>query len=234
MAPSATHKNNNNGSVRLTAPGAKTATAKNGRSIVRQTPRILAHVVFRTTPANYKPMIQFYCNLLNAHVVHEDPVLAFLAYDDEHHRIAIICSPDAVPKPKDVTHAGLDHIAFTYPTLTALSHQYVYLKNCDTPILPLWCVNHGPTTSMYYRDLDGNKIELQVDNFDDPDEANDFMAGEKYDANPMGTDFDPDRWSEYILGKATADGQEGLSAKEIRDLKMRKEIGERKELPAGF
>lgn len=87
---------------------------------------------------------------------------------------------------------------------------------------------------MYYRDPDGNKIELQVDNFDDPDEANDFMAGEKYDTNPMGTDFDPDEWSEYILSKATADGKEGLSAKEVKDLKMRKEIGERKELPAGF
>jgi catechol-2,3-dioxygenase len=76
------------------------------------------------------------------------------------------------------------HIAFSYPTLTALAQQYVFLKTCEKPILPLWTVNHGPTTSMYFRDPDGNKIELQVDNFDDVDEANNFMAGPKYDTNP--------------------------------------------------
>ena len=41
---------------------------------------------------------------------------------------------------------------------------YKRLKQQD--IVPWWCINHGPTTSMYYRDPDNNQIELQVDIFE--------------------------------------------------------------------
>jgi hypothetical protein len=66
----------------------------------------------------------------------------------------------------------------------------------------VWTTNHGPTTSLYYRDPDGNKIELQVDNFDTPDDANLFMSGSDYVANPIGSDFAADDWAAYILSKA--------------------------------
>ena len=36
----------------------------------------------------------------------------------------------------------------------------------DTGITPYWCINHGFTLSMYYRDPDQNQVELQVDLFD--------------------------------------------------------------------
>lgn len=180
-------------------------------------------------------MIQFYMNLLGAQIVHTTPVLTFLRYDEEHHRIAIIQTPDTAPKPTDTSHAGLDHIAFTYPTLTQLAQQYVYLKSLDeSPLVPLWCVNHGPTTSMYYRDPDGNKVELQVDNFDDKEDADAFMRGPLYGQNPMGTDFDPDVWAADILSKVTAGGEEGLSPDKVKEMKMRREIGERHALPEGF
>jgi catechol-2,3-dioxygenase len=181
-------------------------------------------------------MIQFYIQLLDATVVHQDAVLAFLRYDEEHHRIAIINTPDTVPKPKqeEVRHAGLDHVAFTYPTLTQLAQQYMYLKSATPAIHPLWCVNHGPTTSMYYRDPDSNKIELQVDNFDVPNDADAFMKGPLYEENPMGTDFNPDEWAAEILGQATETGEEGLSPNRVKEIKTRVEIGTRKTLPAGF
>jgi len=200
----------------------------------RVRPSRLAHVVFRTTTANYEAMVQFYQNLLSAEIVHTTPVLTFLRYDEEHHRVAIIKMPDAVPQPTGTSYAGLDHIAFTYASLTQLAQQYTYLKSMAKPVLPLWCVNHEPTTSFYYRDPDGSKVELQVDNFDSPDDANDFMKGPLYDQNPMGTDFDADEWAAGILRKATKNGDEGLTQKEVRDLKTRHEIGERKTLPAGF
>ena len=57
---------------------------------------------------------------------------------------------------------------------------------------PIWCVNHGPTTSIYYKDPDGNVLETQVDNFDTAEEANGFMATEESARNPIGTDFDPE------------------------------------------
>ncbi|ORX96466.1 Glyoxalase/Bleomycin resistance protein/Dihydroxybiphenyl dioxygenase [Clohesyomyces aquaticus] len=133
--------------------------------MVRQSPTALAHAVLRTTSANYAAMIQFWIDLLNADIVHATPVLTFLRYDEEHHRIAIVQTPDTVDKPKEPQYSGLDHLAFTYPTLTALAQQYAHLKSLPQPILPIWSVNHGPTTSLYYRDPDGNKIEMQVDKF---------------------------------------------------------------------
>ena len=50
---------------------------------------------------------------------------------------------------------------------------------------------------MYYEDPDGNRIELQVDNFATPEEAYAFMSGPVFAANPIGVEFDPD----FVLGK---------------------------------
>ena len=219
-----------------TANGTPNGTTNGGAkdTLVRQSPTSLAHVVFRTTPDTYYDMIEFYRDLLGAHIVHTTPVLTFLRYDYEHHRIAIIQSPETTPKPKDARHAGLDHIAFTYPTLTALAQQYKYLGSLKKPLKPLWTVNHGPTTSLYYRDPDGNKVELQVDNFDDVEDADAFMKGPLYGQNPMGTDVDAEQWAAEILSKALPTGQEGLSQEEVRAKKTRVEIGVRQDLPEGF
>ena len=43
---------------------------------------------------------------------------------------------------------------------------------------------------MYYRDPDGNMVELQIDNFATPDEATDYMRGPEYSADPIGPSFD--------------------------------------------
>lgn len=43
------------------------------------------------------------------------------------------------------------------------------------PLLTNLFQNHGPTTSLYYRDPDGNQIETQVDNFETAEEATAFM-----------------------------------------------------------
>ena len=48
-----------------------------------------------------------------------------------------------------------------------ISAEVVRLKAAG--ILPYWCINHGPTTSLYYKDPDGNVIELftQIDRMSD-------------------------------------------------------------------
>ena len=48
----------------------------------------LAHIVFQT--AQPQAMRDFYCTLLEAHVVYSDDNLSFMTYDDEHHRIALL------------------------------------------------------------------------------------------------------------------------------------------------
>jgi catechol 2,3-dioxygenase len=40
-----------------------------------------------------------------------------------------------------------------------------YLRLRDAGIEPDICIDHGMTLSSYYSDPDGNRVELQVDNF---------------------------------------------------------------------
>jgi len=150
-------------------------------------PRKLAHVVLRTR-SNIDAMVQWYCVVLGAQIVfNAGGRLVFLSYDDEHHRIAIAASPDLTERPPRA--AGLDHIAFTYDDIDALLTTYERLKQAG--ILPFVCINHGPTTSLYYNDPDHNRIELQVDNFADMSEAT-LLMQEQFSINPVGTEFDPD------------------------------------------
>ncbi len=87
---------------------------------------------------------------------------------------------------------GVDHLAYTYASLKDLLENYAQLKAKD--IKPYWCIHHGITVSMYYADPDGNQMEFQVDCFDTSEEANAFMEGPHFAANPIGVEFDPDDW----------------------------------------
>src|SRR5258708_15191552 len=148
-------------------------------------PRKLAHVVLRTR-SNLDAMVQWYCVVLGAQIVFNAGRLIFLSYDDEQHRIAIAGSEDLAEPPRRA--AGLDHIAFTYADIDALLTTYARLKQAG--ILPFCCVNHGPTTSLYYHDPDRNRIELQVDNFADMNEATTLIQ-EQFHINPLAAEFTP-------------------------------------------
>ncbi len=61
-------------------------------------PRKLAHVVLRTN--QLKEMAAFYKTFLGGYASHENEFVSFIAYDDEHHRIAIAQIPSLGPKNK--------------------------------------------------------------------------------------------------------------------------------------
>ncbi|XVQ06444.1 VOC family protein [Spirillospora sp. CA-255316] len=128
----------------------------------------------------------WWCNVLEAKVQYGNDLVAFLAFDHEHHRIAMVRLDDCEPRVANA--AGLHHIAFTYANLGDLITTYERLRDQD--ILPWWPIRHGPTLSLYYRDPDGNQAELQVDAYDTVEEANEFMNGPQFAANPIGIDFD--------------------------------------------
>ena len=152
----------------------------------RIAPVKLAHIVRRTS--RFDEMLGWYRTVLGAEVVHSDGILAFLTYDDEHHRIAIAGIP-GLPDQSPLA-AGTDHVAFTHADLGDLLHTYARLK-CEG-IEPYWCINHGPTTSMYYKDPDGNRVELQVDNFPTAEETNRWIRSGDFAKNPIGVVFDPE------------------------------------------
>ncbi len=165
----------------------------------RVTPKQLAHVVRRTS--RFAEMVRWYEAVLAAEVVHSDDFLAFLTYDDEHHRIAIAQLPGLEDQPP--LAAGTDHIAFAYADLGDLLYTFERLRRVG--IEPFWCINHGPTTSMYYKDPDGNKVELQVDNFPSTEETNRWMRSGEFAANPIGVVFDPDELAaRYCAGEPLA------------------------------
>lgn len=154
---------------------------------VKPIPAKLSHLVLRTP--RFAAMREFYMSLLGAHPAFENEQVCFMTYDDEHHRVGLINWPhleDMEPK-----RAGLEHIAFTYDDLPSLLAAYVHNK--DQGIEPFWTINHGPTISMYYRDPDGNKIELQYDVFPDVEGIDAFFASGAYDENFMGIIFDPEK-----------------------------------------
>jgi hypothetical protein len=90
----------------------------------------------------------------------------------------------------DAESWGLAHLTYGYKTLRQLLSTYRRLKG--EGILPYRPINHGPTTSLYYRDPDGNNIELQVDNFATKEDAARYFLSEAFKENPIGVAFDPE------------------------------------------
>lgn len=146
----------------------------------------LAHIVLQT--GQLVPLRDWYLQVLDAHVVFENDMLSFMTFDEEHHRLAIVQLPQAVPRTSMTV--GLAHSAYTFPNLESLLSKYEELRMAD--IHPHVPVQHGPTTSIYYRDPDGNMVELQIDNME-PAEATEYMRGEEYSLDPLGPSFEPDK-----------------------------------------
>ena len=158
-------------------------------------PARFAHAVLRTR--HLEEAIAFYETVLGAEIVFRNAVIAFLTYDEEHHRLALAMTPQEQAAPLGA--AGLDHLAYTYENLGQLLGTYKRLKGEE--ILPAWSINHGPTTSLYYADPDGNRVELQIDNFRTEAELKAFMESSAFEKNPIGVEFDPDKLlSRYLAG----------------------------------
>jgi catechol-2,3-dioxygenase len=168
----------------------------------RTRPRKFVHVVYRTR--RFEEMLAWYQEVFDARVQQQNPVLAFLTYDDEHRRFAFVnravLQPDGVATQKQGL-IGVDHVAYTYASLADLFENHVHLKSKG--ILPYWCVHHGMTISMYYADPDGNQMEFQVDVFDSAEEGNAFMCSPANTDNPVGVECDPEDWLAQVRAGAS-------------------------------
>ena len=167
-------------------------------------PSKFAHVVYNTH--RYEEMIEWYGRVFEARIQHRDERLAFMTYDDEHHRFAFANLgplPEDAPKARMGRGAGVNHLAYTWNGLGQFVELYKRLK--ADGIVPVRPVRHGLTLSMYYADPDGNLLEFQIDVLE-PDAANAFMAGPAFDANPIGESFDPEELiARYDAGRSLDD-----------------------------
>lgn len=164
-------------------------------------PDLMAHFVVKTARA--KEMTNWYRTVFGARVVHDDRQLTFLTWDGESHRLALAKLPRFVryafpfSRIRRKTY-GIDHIAYSYHSLERLLRNYQRLKHAG--IRPVWTVNHGPTTSFYYEDPEGIRLEFQVENFPTAEATAQFLGSKDFEANPIGVEIDPD----YLLERLDA------------------------------
>jgi catechol-2,3-dioxygenase len=162
---------------------------------------VLAHVVYRTR--RFEQMLGWYKEMFQARIQHQNPAMAFLTYDDEHHRLAFVDLAVVAPDQEGSEKPGLvgvEHIAYTFRSLEDSFENYTRLKSHG--ILPYWCVHHGLTISMYYADPDGNQLEFQVDSFATAEESNAYICSPDFSSNPVGVEFDPEDWLAQVRAGA--------------------------------
>src|SRR5215467_2010104 len=100
-------------------------------------------------------------------------VAALLSNDRAHHRMSILSPPELQEDTNKKAHAKLHHVAFEHVTIDDLLNSYVRIKKLG--IEPILTTDHGPTTSFYYKDPDGNIVELFVDNFGNSEKSREYM-----------------------------------------------------------
>ena len=113
-----------------------------------------------------------------------------------------------IPGLRQSDHAGpgMDHFQMQFASLSDLFDRYEALV--PHGIAPARSANHGPGTSFYYRDPDGNRVELAAKNYAAEAEFMAFMKSEVFRRNPAGVDVDP---AEYV-GRY----RNGVSIEELR------------------
>ena len=167
----------------------QTQPIKSDSSEAKTKPAYISHYGIRAQ--RFKAMIEWYEKVFNAKIQHQNEFLAFMTFDEEHHRLVIFEDPATVDKP--AAAAGIDHIGYGLASFGELIAVYERLKTEGiTPFMPL---NHCFTTSLYYHDPDCNEVELSVDNFPTKAECSAFVRSEMMEEigrPPFGYAFDPD------------------------------------------
>ena len=148
--------------------------------------------------------VEWYGRAFGANVRFRNEYAAFMSFDDEHHRFVIWDDGETEDRP--AAAAGVDHIGFMCNNPRQLAEQYERLKSLG--IAPTMSVNHHFTSSLYFRDPDGNEVEVSCDNLPSKEAANAFMASDAM-ADAMvppffGAEFDPEELLQLHRSNASA------------------------------
>jgi catechol-2,3-dioxygenase len=148
----------------------------------------LHHVTIKTSRLD--EMIKWYEFVLGAHVQFRDSGAAWMTNDGANHRVAFLAVAGLSDDADKIRHNGMHHSAFEYDSFADLMSSYDRMRKGG--VEPAFCLDHGLTISLYYKDPEGNFVELQSDNFSDWKLSGEFMrTSADFVANPIGTFFDP-------------------------------------------
>ena len=159
----------------------------------------LHHVTIKTSRLD--EMIAWYALVVGAEVQFRDQGAAWMTNDAANHRIAFLAVPGLSDDAQKTNHNGMHHCAFEYDSFADLMASFDRLRKAG--LEPAFCLDHGLTISLYYKDPEGNFVELQSDNFSDWRLSGEFIrTSTDFAANPIGTFFDPARVYEQFLAGA--------------------------------
>lgn len=142
-------------------------------AVIRQTPirPRLRHFALKT--ADLEPMVDWYSTLLGITPTRSTPMRAaanvgasgrivWIGNSQGDDGMALIAHPALTDDTQRSRHKGLHHVAFELPSVDDLLSVYVRMRTLG--VKPVLAADYGATTSFYYDDPDGNRIELMVDN----------------------------------------------------------------------
>ncbi len=101
---------------------------------------------------------RFYRDILGMKITDErEGFGVFFRFQDYHHDIAVfkVDAAAEAPRPNQV---GLAHVALVVDSYDTLKSMYQHLKDHDVPIVRT--VDHGITRSVYFKDPEGNELEI--------------------------------------------------------------------------
>jgi catechol-2,3-dioxygenase len=150
----------------------------------------LHHVTLRTSRLN--EMIDWYALVIGAEVKFRNPVAAWTSNDEANHRIAFLAVPGISDDADKVSHNAMHHCAFEFDSFADLMNHFDALRKAG--IEPAFCLDHGMTISLYYKDPEGNFVELQSDVFSNWKLSTEYVrSSPEFAENPIGVFFDPTR-----------------------------------------
>jgi len=157
------------------------------------------HVTFKTS--RLAEMVAWYGTVVGARPTFQDANNAWTTNDEANHRVAFLSAPGLGDDPDKRSHNGIHHSAFEYESFADLMSSYARLR--DEGIQPAFSLDHGMTISIYYRDPEGNFVELQCDTYGDWRQSSEWMrSSPDFASNPIGTFFDPERvYQDHKAGK---------------------------------
>lgn len=148
------------------------------------------HVTFKTS--RLAEMVAWYGTVVGARPTFQDANNAWTTNDEANHRVAFLSAPGLGDDPDKRSHNGIHHSAFEYESFADLMSSYARLR--DEGIQPAFSLDHGMTISIYYKDPEGNFVELQCDSYGDWRQSSEWMrSSPDFASNPIGTFFDPER-----------------------------------------
>lgn len=163
----------------------------------------IGEVVLRT--ARFESMNRWWQMVLGISPFLESERFAFrrLSSDYPYTQLVVIFNRPELAD-RESPGPGLDHVQFRHASLGALFDRYEALR--DLGIKPYRTMNHGPSTSFYYRDPDGNGVELSAMNFPTETEYSTFVTSEAFKKNISGLAIDADEFvSRYRSGVPQAE-----------------------------